>query len=116
MHSVTRRTVFTDDVIGRQTRIHHKISSSHLFKGVDIFMANSDPAVIINAPILPPPVKHQTILSVFDALPQGFTALLINDHDPKPLLYQLEAEQPGVFSINYQEQGPERFAILVTKD
>ncbi len=81
-----------------------------------MFMANSDPAVIINAPVLPPPVKHQTILSVFDALPQGFAALLINDHDPKPLLYQLEAEQPGVFSINYQEQGPERFAILVTRD
>ncbi len=54
-----------------------------------MFMANSDPAVIINAPVLPPPVKHQTILSVFDALPQGFAALLINDHDPKPLLYQL---------------------------
>jgi len=81
-----------------------------------ISMATENPAVIINAPILPPPVKHQTILAVFDALPTGHSALLINDHDPKPLLYQLEAEQPGVFSVEYQERGPERFAILLTRN
>lgn len=76
----------------------------------------ADPAIIINAPILPPPVKHQTILAAFAALPQGFFALLVNDHDPKPLLYQLDAEQPGVFSAEYQESGPTRFAILVTRN
>ena len=63
-----------------------------------------------------PPVTYwDAVVTVFDALPQGFTALLINDHDPKPLLYQLEAEQPGMFSITYQEKGPERFSILVTR-
>ena len=75
-----------------------------------------DPVIIINAPLLPPPVKHQTILSTFDAVPKGFSALLLNDHDPKPLLYQLEAEQPGVFSVKYEESGPERFAILLTRN
>ncbi|AEJ41813.1 hypothetical protein TPY_3661 [Sulfobacillus acidophilus TPY] len=55
-------------------------------------------------------------MAVFDALPSGHSALLINDHDPKPLLYQLEAEQPGVFSVEYQERGPERFAILLTRN
>lgn len=76
----------------------------------------TDPAVIIHAPVLPPPVKHETILRALDALPPGFSALLINDHDPKPLLYQLDAEQPGVFAAEYQERGPERFAILLTRN
>ena len=74
------------------------------------------PAIIIHAPLLPPPVKHETILKSFDALPPGFSALLINDHDPKPLLYQLDAEQPGVFAVEYQERGPERFALLLTRN
>lgn len=76
----------------------------------------TNPAVIINAPVLPPPVKHQTILATLDAIPQGYAALLINDHDPKPLLYQLDAEQPGAFSVEYQKSGPERFAILLTRN
>jgi uncharacterized protein (DUF2249 family) len=75
----------------------------------------AEPVIIINAPLLPPPVKHQTILATFEALPQGYSALLINDHDPKPLLYQLDAEQPGVFTVEYQESGPTRFAILLTR-
>ncbi len=75
----------------------------------------ADPVIIINAPLIPPPVKHQAILAAFDAVPQGFSALLINDHDPKPLLYQLDAEQPGVFAVEYQERGPSRFAIVVTR-
>ena len=76
----------------------------------------SEPVIIVNAPLLPPPVKHQTLLATFDALPSGYSALLINDHDPKPLLYQLDAEQPGAFSVEYQESGPERFAILLTRN
>ncbi len=76
----------------------------------------AEPVIIINAPLLPPPVKHQTILAAFNALPQGFSALLINDHDPKPLLYQLDAEQPGAFGVDYQESGPTRFAILLTRN
>lgn len=76
----------------------------------------ADPVIIINAPLLPTPIKHQTILATFEAVPKGFSALLINDHDPKPLLYQLGAEQPGAFSVEYQESGPTRFAILLTRN
>lgn len=76
----------------------------------------SEPVLIINAPLLPPPVKHQTILATLEVVPQGYSALLINDHDPKPLLYQLEAEQPGIFAVTYQESEPARFAILLTRN
>ncbi|MDA8193142.1 MAG: DUF2249 domain-containing protein [Thermaerobacter sp.] len=75
-----------------------------------------EPAIIINAPVLPPAVRHQTIFAAFKALPTGFSALLVNDHDPKPLLYQMAAENPGEFSVAYQETGSERFVIRVTRD
>jgi uncharacterized protein (DUF2249 family) len=74
------------------------------------------PAIVINAPVLPPPVRHQTIFGVFQALPVTHSALLINDHDPKPLIYQLKAEEPDVFRFEYLESGPERFSIKVTRD
>ena len=79
-------------------------------------MTIDEPALIINAPVLVPAVKHQTILAAFEALPSGYAALLINDHDPKPLLYQLDAEYPGIFAVHYEESGPTRFAIRVTKN
>lgn len=47
--------------------------------------------------------------------PENHSLMLINDHDPKPLFYQLEAEQPGAFSFDYIESGPERFAIRVAR-
>lgn len=72
-------------------------------------------ALVIYAPVLPPSIRHQTIFDVLDALPVSHAALLINDHDPKPLFYQLKAEQPDVFSFDYVESGPERFAIKITR-
>jgi hypothetical protein len=39
--------------------------------------------------------------------------LLTNDHDPKPLYYQLQAESTGQFSWDYLEQGPERWQVRI---
>lgn len=86
------------------------------FEHQEVPLSMAEPVIIINAPMLPPPVKHQTILASLDAVPKGFSALLMNDHDPKPLLYQLDAEHPGAFSVEYQESGPTRFAILLTRN
>lgn len=73
------------------------------------------PAIVIHAPVLPPPVRHQAICEVFAALPVSHSALLINDHDPKPLIYQLKAEQPGRYDFEYVEAGPVQFAVKVTR-
>lgn len=79
-------------------------------------MMNLNPAVIINAPVLANPVKHQTILAALEALPEGYSAMLINDHDPKPLLYQLDAEYPGQFVSEYEESGPTQWSIRLTRN
>jgi len=41
--------------------------------------------------------------------------LLMNDHDPKPLYYQLSAEYPGCFEWKYVENGPERWQVEIQK-
>ena len=52
-----------------------------------------------------PRKRHPTILSTFDALEPGEALELVNDHDPKPLRYQFEAENPETFTWDYLEQG-----------
>ena len=41
--------------------------------------------------------------------------VLINDHDPKPLKYQLDAERTGQLDWKYIEQGPEIWKVEITK-
>jgi uncharacterized protein (DUF2249 family) len=55
---------------------------------------------------LVPMQRHQKIFELVGELAPGASFVLVNDHDPKPLYYQLEAEHPGQFSWTYVEQGP----------
>lgn len=69
---------------------------------------------ILNATLLEPRIKHQTIFSRFDELKPGESFMLHNDHDPKPLYYQLMAQRGDIFTWEYQEEGPEWFKIKIT--
>lgn len=53
-----------------------------------------------------PPQRHEQIFSTFENLAPGESFVLINDHDPKPLYYQFQAELTGTFSWEYLEKGP----------
>lgn len=55
---------------------------------------------------IPPPMKHPTIFNTFERLEVGQAMELINDHDPKPLYYQFQAEMAGKFTWTYVEKGP----------
>ena len=56
---------------------------------------------------LVPAQRHAKIFELVDQLAPGGSFVLVNDHDPKPLYYQLEAEHPQQFSWTYLEQGPQ---------
>lgn len=71
---------------------------------------------ILDATLLHPSVKHQTIFNKFDSLEAGESFTLHNDHDPRPLRFQLENIRGNVFSWEYLEQGPEWFRIKITKN
>lgn len=73
-------------------------------------------ALVLNAWTLPSRIRHAVIFRVLAALPAYQAVTLINDHDPKPLFYQLDAEQPGSFSREAVEAPqPRLFAVRVTR-
>ena len=39
--------------------------------------------------------------------------MLVNDHDPKPLRYQFEAEHPSRFTWDYLEAGPDVWRVRI---
>lgn len=63
---------------------------------------------------MPPRVRHETIFERLDSLATGETLRLLNDHDPAPLRYQLDATRPGQFRWAYVEEGPEQWAVDIT--
>ncbi|HKJ33484.1 MAG TPA: DUF2249 domain-containing protein [Balneolales bacterium] len=69
----------------------------------------------LDARVIPPVDKHPTIFRTFDALAKDESFVLINDHDPKPLHYQFEAERNGEYKWEYLEQGPQVFRVEITR-
>lgn len=60
-----------------------------------------------------PARRHQLIFENYAALGAGEGFVLINDHDPKPLYYQFDAEHSGDFTWDYLEQGPEVWRVRI---
>lgn len=65
--------------------------------------------------VIPPRDKHPTIFRTFDTLATGQSLVLLNDHDPKPLRYQLAAERPDSFDWEYEAQGPDLWRVRISR-
>ena len=61
----------------------------------------------------PPARRHELILSTYDGLAPAEGFILVNDHDPKPLYYQFDAEYPGRFTWDYLETGPQVWKVRI---
>lgn len=70
---------------------------------------------ILVVPELEPRLKHSTIFARFAAVPEGGSLIIVNDHDPKPLYYQMLGQLGNVFIWEYLEQGPELYRIKITR-
>ncbi|HUZ65478.1 MAG TPA: DUF2249 domain-containing protein [Acetobacteraceae bacterium] len=66
---------------------------------------------ILDVRTLVPAERHQRIFAAYEALAAGAKFELVNDHDPRPFYYQLEAEHHGAVSWRYLEQGPEVWRV-----
>lgn len=62
-----------------------------------------------------PRERHPLIFSTFNGLRGGEAMTLVNDHDPKPLYYQFQAELPGRFAWDYLQSGPDEWRVRITK-
>ncbi|NNN12354.1 MAG: DUF2249 domain-containing protein [Acidimicrobiaceae bacterium] len=63
---------------------------------------------------LAPIDRHSEVISRFEALADGEEFVFLNDHDPKPLYYQLKAEYDKVFDWDYLKGGPEEWIVKIT--
>jgi len=70
---------------------------------------------ILDVTKLAPREKHPTIFNRYHALKKGESLVIHNDHDPKPLYYQMQGEMGDVFTWEYLEQGPEWWRVKITK-
>ena len=60
-----------------------------------------------------PARRHELIFQTYGDLAAGSSFVLVNDHDPKPLYYQLAAEHPNEFEWAYLEEGPEVWRVRI---
>ena len=74
-------------------------------------MTTTDPQLDVRTE--PPARRHELIFDTYESLSPGAGFVLVNDHDPKPLYYQFEAEHNGQFDWQYLEQGPEVWRVRI---
>ena len=55
--------------------------------------------------------RHAAIFGALDALNPGETMRFVNDHDPLPLLQQLQARYGDAVQITYQQRDPGAIVI-----
>lgn len=82
-------------------------------------VGNTNPATgrerILDVRSIAPKNRHALIFTTFEDLRPVEAFVLVNDHDPKPLYYQFQAEHQGKFSWDYLEQGPEVWRVRIAR-
>ncbi|MFC3476748.1 DUF2249 domain-containing protein [Halobacterium litoreum] len=67
---------------------------------------------------VPPSDRHPQIHTVFEDMDEGETLELVNDHDPKPLFYEMQAERDAFDADGYEveRRGPDEFVAFFPKE
>ena len=61
------------------------------------------------------PDKHPRIFELFDSLVPTQSFVLINNHDPRHLRDEFDADHHGEFAWRYLERGPDQWQIQITR-
>lgn len=66
---------------------------------------------------VPPPERHPKIHEAFEELDSGDALTLINDHEPKPLFYEFQAEVEAFDADGYavEREGINKFVATLPK-
>lgn len=66
--------------------------------------------------VIPHAIRHATIFGALEGLNTGKGILLIANHNPLPLLAQLDQRSPGTFAVTYVEDGPELWKLSMVRN
>jgi uncharacterized protein (DUF2249 family)/quercetin dioxygenase-like cupin family protein len=61
------------------------------------------------------PDKHPTIFAAYAELPTGSSFVLVNDHDPRHLRDEFEADHAGSYEWDYLSREPRNYRIRIRK-
>lgn len=70
---------------------------------------------VIEAQKIPATTRHAFIIESFDNLEGGDSLVIINNHDPVPLLRFFQNSRTDLFEEEYLEKGPEVWRLKLTK-
>ncbi len=77
--------------------------------------AQEDTAPELDARQIPPAIRHASILGALGAVHPGGSMILIAPHAPVPLLEQIEAAEPGVWTATMAQSAPEEWRVRLTR-
>ena len=113
--------IFINKFEGRHRWIYKKKTDGefviHITKGDDSGLDGEGFSVVQEFDLrpFPPTERHEMFYRAFDDIGPGEAFEFVNDHDPKPLYYQMEAESKEPFGWEYLEKGPEVWKVRVIK-
>jgi len=109
--SHSRQAQRLDGTMHHLARLEQQLEAPPHLTREEATMPTEDRIVDVRTEI--PRVRHELIFQTFDTLLPDTAFVLVNDHDPKPLYYQLAAENAGQFTWNYLEEGPEVWRVRI---
>ncbi|WP_336038071.1 DUF2249 domain-containing protein [Halobacterium yunchengense] len=76
------------------------------------------PAKTIDVRDVPPSERHPKIHAAFEALDSGEALELVNDHEPKPLFYEFQAEVEDFDADAYrvEQRAPDEYVATLPKE
>ncbi|MCA0296357.1 MAG: DUF2249 domain-containing protein [Actinobacteria bacterium] len=75
--------------------------------------AESTPELVVSS--LPKIIRHGAIIGGLTSMKPGQKLVLVVNHDPLPLLTQLNRVAPDSFDLDYLERGPETYRLEFTR-
>src|ERR1700761_3272934 len=70
---------------------------------------------ILDVTLIETHLRQNAISGKFDTLKPGNSFVIHNDHDPKPLYYQLLAEKGQTLFWDYLHNGPKEWKVKITR-
>lgn len=68
---------------------------------------------ILDVRLLPPSERHARIFALLDEMAPGDEFILVNDHDPKPLRYQVQTTQPECFAWDSRQTAEREWTVRI---
>ncbi len=73
------------------------------------------PSVDLDVRDLPAAARHERIFAAYEDFDRGESFVLVNDHDPKPLYHQFDAEAGPAFEWTCLDREPGAFRVRIGK-